>query len=124
VSRSRRDRAPPRRRGAPHDTYLRRRLHGHARDVAQTHRAHTEAFTAIHATHATLVAHADLTGRRAHRYLHVRYPDPALHGEVLAQLRYWPRDRLTRDVRAVLAPAPGGRHRDRRGHPGRARLGD
>ncbi len=81
-------------------------LHGPIGLVAHAARAHAEAFAAIQDAHDHLTAHADLDGRRAHRYLHARYPDPELHPDVLAQLHYQPASRLADDVAAVLALRP------------------
>lgn len=91
---------------ARHATHRTRILHGPAGLIAHAARAHAEAFTAIEDAHDHLTAHADLTGRRAHRYLHARYPDTGLHPEILAQLRYQPASRLATNVAAVLALRP------------------
>ncbi len=91
---------------ARHATHRTRVLHGPAGLVAHAARAHAEAFTAIQDAHDHLIAHTDLTGRRAHRYLHARYPDTGLHPDVLAQLRYQPASRLVVDVADVLALRP------------------
>ena len=82
-------------------------LAGPADDVARIVRAHTEAWSSVHAGHDALLSALAPDARGARRYLQARYPDPSYHADVRGHLRYWPAARLERDVAAVLATSRG-----------------